>query len=165
MSTSEMKARALYGLYLDAFKRQRVGVDGWEEIEESEREVWRDLASDWASERPMDFGLNAFRDACHTAAVEAGWHKNRREVGTMLALIHSEISEALEGDRKDLMDDKLPHRKMIEVELADAMIRIGDLAGMLGLDIGGAVVEKMAYNRVRQDHKEETRQLDGGKAY
>jgi NTP pyrophosphatase (non-canonical NTP hydrolase) len=89
----------------------------------------------------------------------------KRNVGELLALIHSEISEALEGHRKNLMDDKLPHRKMLEVELADAMIRIFDLAGGLGLDLGGAYVEKMAYNATREDHKREARLLAGGKAY
>ena len=82
-----------------------------------------------------------------------------------LALIHSEISEALEGHRKDLMDDKLPHRKMIEVELADAVIRIADLAGALGLYLEGAMIEKMAYNAQRADHKPENRGKEGGKAY
>lgn len=67
----------------------------------------------------------------------------------MLCLIHSEISEALEADRKDLMDDKLPHRKGLEVELADALIRILDMAGGLGMDLGGAVEEKLAYNTTR----------------
>ena len=68
----------------------------------------------------------------------------------MLALIHSEISEALEADRKDLMDDKLPHRKGLEVELADAFIRICDMAGGLSMDLGGAVEEKLAYNTTRE---------------
>src|ERR1700722_20008569 len=59
---------------------------------------------------------------------EVGWWDEPRTVAHCLALIHSEISEALEGDRKNLMDDHLPHRKMIEVELADAMIHISHLA-------------------------------------
>ena len=67
----------------------------------------------------------------------------------MLALIHSEISEALEADRKDLMDDKLPHRSGLEVELADAIIRIKDFAGGKDLDIYGAIQEKLAYNTTR----------------
>ena len=67
----------------------------------------------------------------------------------MLALIHSEISEALEADRKDLMDDKLPNRLGLEVELADAFIRICDMAGGLSMDLGGAVEEKLAYNTTR----------------
>jgi NTP pyrophosphatase (non-canonical NTP hydrolase) len=63
------------------------------------------------------------------------------------------------------MDDKLPHRPAIEVELADALIRICDLAGALNVDLPGAVVEKMAYNRDRPDHKAENRAAAGGKAY
>jgi NTP pyrophosphatase (non-canonical NTP hydrolase) len=71
----------------------------------------------------------------------------------------------MEGHRKGLPDDKLPHRSMIEVELADAVIRIADLAGALGLDLGGAIAEKMAFNAVRPDHKLENRLAEGGKAY
>jgi NTP pyrophosphatase (non-canonical NTP hydrolase) len=112
---------------------------------------------------------------CHTAAKDSGWWQdihtgeaviNRPHcVGEKLMLIVSEVSEAMEGHRKDLMDDKLPHRKMIEVELADAVIRIFDLAGAMGLDMGGAIMEKMQYNATREDHKIENRRAAGGKAY
>jgi len=116
--------------------------------------------------------VNALVDAAHGASAKAGWW-NPQDVAkfgdglvpTKLCLIHSEISEAMEGHRKGLMDDKLPHRPMIEVELADAMIRIADLAGALGLDLGGAVEEKMAFNAVRSDHKAEARAASGGKSY
>lgn len=63
------------------------------------------------------------------------------------------------------MDDKLPHRKMFEVELADAIIRIFDIAAGLGLDLGGAYEEKMVFNANREDHKHENRLQPGGKAY
>ncbi len=86
-------------------------------------------------------------------------------IAQKLCLIHSEISEAMEGHRKGLMDDKLPHRTMLEVELADAMIRILDLAGAMKLDLAGAIDEKMAYNADRPDHKPEARQAAGGKSY
>lgn len=89
----------------------------------------------------------------------------QRNVGEMLMLVVSEISEAMEGHRKGLKDDHLPHRPMIEVELADAIIRIFDIAAGLGLDLGGAYVEKLAYNQTRQDHKIEARLAPGGKAY
>lgn len=88
-----------------------------------------------------------------------------RNVGELLALVHSEISEALEGHRKGLQDDKLPHRPMFEVELADAVIRIFDICGGMGLDLEGAYVEKMAYNSVRADHQLEARKAAGGKKY
>ncbi len=85
--------------------------------------------------------------------------------GTKLMLMVSEIAEAMEGERKELMDDKLPHRKMAEVELADAVIRIFDYAAAMGYDLGGAYVEKMAYNAKREDHKIENRLLPGGKKF
>ena len=89
----------------------------------------------------------------------------KRNVGELLMLATSELAEALEGDRKNLMDDHLPHRKMIEVELADAIIRILDTAGGLGLDVGGAFEDKMAYNASRRDHTIEARKLADGKKY
>lgn len=119
---------------------------------------------------------NAF-SACHEAAKDSGWWLNKitgspltpaaisELVPTKLCLIHSEISEAMEGHRKDLMDDKLPHRKMLEVELADAVIRIADLAGALGFDLAGAMSEKLTYNAKREDHKPENRAKAGGKTY
>jgi NTP pyrophosphatase (non-canonical NTP hydrolase) len=116
--------------------------------------------------------LNTFAADCHAARRKGGWYNDPatgkpldRNVPEILCLIHSEISEGMEGYRKGLQDDKLPHRKMIEVELADAMIRIGDLACYLGLDLGGAVVEKMAFNATREDHKLEARKAAGGKAF
>jgi NTP pyrophosphatase (non-canonical NTP hydrolase) len=93
--------------------------------------------------------------------------KYSRETATLIAskiaLCHSELSEALEGMRKGLMDDHLPHRSMVEVEFADTVIRICDLAGFLGLDLGGAVTEKLAYNQQRADHKLTNREAAGGK--
>lgn len=91
--------------------------------------------------------------------------KPKFNVGEKLMLIVSEVAEAMEGDRKSQMDDKLPHRLMVEVELADAVIRIADLAGGLGLDVGGAIAEKLAFNQSRADHKIENRRHLGGKQY
>lgn len=111
--------------------------------------------------------ITQLQGKAHFDSVKAGWwnERNHNTVPTKLCLIHSELSEAMEGYRKNLADDHLPHRKMIEVELADAMIRIADLAGALNLDIQGAIVEKMEYNRNRADHKPENRAKDGGKKF
>ncbi len=101
----------------------------------------------------------------HAQNIDAGWWDSPREKGTLLCLIHSEISEAMEGERKGLMDDHLPHRSMAEVELADAMIRIMDYAGAYGYDLQGAILEKLEYNRHRADHKRENRAAAGGKKF
>lgn len=86
-------------------------------------------------------------------------------IAEKLCLTHSEISEAMEGLRKNLMDDKLPHRTMLEVEIADAIIRSIDLCGALGLDLEGAIFEKLAYNSTREDHKIENRLTENGKKF
>jgi len=118
-------------------------------------------------------GLKELVARSHGHAKSTGWWNDLRtgepleptqeRVGDKLMLIVTEIAEAKEGHRKGLMDDKLPDRKMVEVELADAVIRIADLAGALGLDLGGAVVAKMKYNETREDHRIENRRAEGGK--
>ena len=100
--------------------------------------------------QPLADAVLLLQDACHTASINGGWW-TCPETGGYLG--------------KDLMDDHLPHRKMMEVELADAMIRICDLAGGKGYDLGGAIAEKLAYNAQRADHKIENRIKDGGKKY
>lgn len=115
-------------------------------------------------------------DMCHGPAKAAGWWTDintgealtidtPRFVVEKLCLVHSEISEAMEGHRKGLMDDKLPHRTMLEVELADAAIRIFDMAGGFGLDVAGAIAEKLAYNKTRSDHQLANRRAVGGKGF
>jgi NTP pyrophosphatase (non-canonical NTP hydrolase) len=118
-------------------------------------------------------GIANLVNECYGRSATAGWWTNTETGETIeltvetflakLALIHSEVSEALEGYRKDQMDDHLPHRKMAEVELGDAVIRICDLAGKAGYDLAGAILEKLEYNASREDHKLENRMKDGGK--
>lgn len=114
--------------------------------------------------------LNALADTCHKAN-KTWWidpktgAKLDRNKGELLMLIVSEIAEAMEGERKDLMDQHLPHFKSVEVELADALIRIFDYAGAFGLDLDNAFTEKLAYNAIRADHKPETRLGPNGKQW
>lgn len=127
------------------------------------------------------------QEQCHGLAYACGWWTGKGIIGNpsdlrsytqpdgkrvdlvnvpeKLCLIHSEISEGMEGFRKDLKDDKLPHRDMLEVELADAVIRCFDLAGGLGYDLAGAIAEKLSFNASRADHKPENRALPGGKKF
>lgn len=114
--------------------------------------------------------LNDLSEIVHSANIK--WWQDvetgapiKRNKGELIALIHSEISEVLEGERKDLMDDKLPHRKMAEAELVDAIIRILDYAAGFGYDLQGAFDEKMAFNDQREDHKHEARRIAGGKQF
>lgn len=117
-------------------------------------------------------GIRMAQKLAHDTATAAGWYRDpktgepiARNFGEVVALMHSELSEALEADRKGLKDDKLPHRDGREVEFADCIIRILDTAAALGLDVAGALIEKNRYNRSRLDHKLETRAADGGKKY
>jgi NTP pyrophosphatase (non-canonical NTP hydrolase) len=114
--------------------------------------------------------LNDYALECHTAA-SRWWHdihtgeRLERNKGELLMLVVSEIAEAMEGERKGLQDDKLKHRQMAEVELADALIRIFDYAGAYGYDLEGAYQEKRAYNATRVDHTFEARRAAGGKKW
>lgn len=152
-----------------------------------------------------------------------------RDFGELMMLAVSEQAEAMEGVRKSLQDDKLPHRIMEEVEIADTVIRLVDssvgfkigldleiintrdamprktkaanlleivkcithvdeallmgwttraqvaISGAIsmcydyalqyGLDLDGAIDEKMAYNDTRVDHTYAARKAAGGKAF
>jgi hypothetical protein len=89
---------------------------------------------------------------CHRNAVLHGFHDDGFNFGEKIALIHSELSEALESYRKHGTAEPDHHCAPftnVEVELADAIIRIFDLAGRLNLKLGSALMAKHAYNKTR----------------
>lgn len=77
--------------------------------------------------------------------------KTQRNFGEAIALVHSELSEALEAHRKGAgmdLEHNIPHSQ-VALEFADVFIRLMDLAQGLGLDIASALVAKHRYNQQR----------------
>ena len=86
----------------------------------------------------------------HQNAVAHGWWEEPREDGTLIALIMSEAAEALEALRKgNKPDEHCPQFSGAEVELADVIIRIMDMAEARGWDVAGAIVAKHEFNKGR----------------
>ena len=120
-------------------------------------------------------GLNILLEACHRRAKSKGWWETQRNFGEMVALMHSELSEALEAYRDNdnmqqiryeyktdlgtqilyapafTSQDGLDLGKPVGVasEFADVIIRIVDTCAALQIPLANAVVQKHAYNGTR----------------
>ena len=93
-------------------------------------------------------GLDAAIRMCHETAVNAGWYTDlatgkpkERNFGEVTALMHSELSEGLEANRKKLLDDKLKHRPGEEVEWADTFIRMSDTSKAEGRNMAACLMQ------------------------
>lgn len=84
----------------------------------------------------------------HSFMVAQGFWESDN-TGEKIALMHSELSEALEADRKDLASDHIPGFSGVEEELADVVIRVLDFAQQHDLRLSDAIVAKMQYNVTR----------------
>jgi len=91
----------------------------------------------------------AFARHVHAIAKAKGFYDHPREFGTSIALIHSELSEALEARRKADPATNDEVKREIGEELADAVIRIFDLAESEGIEIGEELVAKSEVNKNR----------------
>ena len=136
---------------------------------------WCGRAKDMVTKQHLP--VSTLQHQAYINAKEKGFHDHPKEVGTLLALIHSELSEALEAHRegerwklnltpaqwkwvmneedmvalKDFLWDKSKHQgpEHISEEMADAVIRLGDMAGAMGIDLEQAVIRKMQINEDR----------------
>lgn len=112
-------------------------------------ERWDDIKHD-ASLYLFPHCWNRLAREVNGVAREKGWWDSDRSDGEIVALMHSELSEALEGLRKGNPDDEhVPGYPSVAVELADTVIRIMDFSVARGHDVAGAIFAKKEFNKTR----------------
>lgn len=104
----------------------------------------------------MNESISEMQAKVHALAKLKGWHPDEpvdsNRLGALLALVHSEVSEALESVRGGELEmfirsDGKPEG--LPSELADVVIRVMDMCGLLGINLAEAVRAKHAYNTTR----------------
>jgi len=94
--------------------------------------------------------VNEVAEYIHQIAIEKGWWENDRSDGELIALMHSELSEALEALREgNKQSEKIPLFSCVEEEFADCVIRILDACEKRKWNVSGAILAKIQYNRKR----------------
>lgn len=122
----------------------------------------------------QDIGFRELQKQLHQDSYNKGWwhdsegndlRENPFTFAVKSMLLVTEVAESIEGDRKGIPDDHLPQYDMRGTELADAGIRLLDLAEAYGYDLLEIILAKKAYNKQRADHQPENRAKAGGKKY
>jgi len=128
-------------------------------VHDANAKWWIDISSG----EPLTRNVGELLMLTVSELAEAG--EGTPQYGILLMEVVKVLARAMEGHRKTLMDDKLTNRKMFDVEIIDAIIRLADICGGLIPDAGDVFDEKMAFNATRVDHSHAHRLLDGGKKY
>ena len=95
--------------------------------------------------------INEWAKEIYHNAKQHGWYDKKRSFGEVISLCHSELSEALEADRKGepLIWDNNGKPDGVAVEMIDCVIRILDWCGHEGIDVQNVIKTKHEYNKKR----------------